>query len=114
MSQLLFEFLPLAESELAEAMTYYDAAKPGLGTEFSAELLHAIHLLLDNPFAGKITRLPAKVAYREYLLRRFPYRIIYRIEDDVLLIVAIIYQGRRPGYWRNRIQEAPAIYAVAA
>lgn len=114
MSLSQFQFLPLAESELAEAMTHYEAAKEGLGTEFGAELLHAIYLLLDNPFAGKIAHLPATVAYREYLLRRFPYRMIYRIEGDVLLIVAIIYQGRRPGYWRNRVQDVPAIYAVAA
>ncbi len=95
MSLLRYEFLPVAERELAEAMTYYDAAKPGLGSAFGAEFLHAIHLLVDIPFAGKVARLPTKMAYREYLLRRFPYRIIYRVEADVILIVAVVYQGRR-------------------
>jgi hypothetical protein len=35
-----------------------------------------------------------KMAYREYLLHRFPYRIIYSIEAGLILIVAVVYQGR--------------------
>ena len=114
MSLLRYEFLPQAESELAEAVSWYDAAEPGFGTEFIIELQQAIDLLLNNPFAGKIARLPAKIAYREWLLYRFPYRIIYSVERDGILIVAVVYQGRRPGYWRNRVQEVPAIYQLAA
>ena len=114
MSLFRYEFLPKAEGELAEAITHYDAAKSGLGIELAIELERVIQLLLDNPFAGKIAQLPTKVAHREFLLHRFPYRIIYSVEEDCILIVAVLYQGRRPGYWQNRIQEEPAIYAAAA
>lgn len=114
MSSLRYDFLPQAESELAEAITWYDAAESGLGIELAIELERVIQLLLDNPFAGKMAQLPTQVAYREILLHRFPYRIVYRVEQDCILIVACAYQGRRPGYWQNRVQEEPRRYAVAA
>ncbi len=114
MSLLRYEFLPQAESELAEAVGWYDAAVVGLGTELVIELQGAIDLLLGNPFAGKVARLPAKVAYREWILSRFPYRIIYSVEEDGILIVAVVYQGRRADYWRDRVQEEPALYQLAA
>jgi plasmid stabilization system protein ParE len=109
-----YEFLPKAEGELAEAITYYDAVKSGLGIELAVELERVIQLLLDNPFAGKVAQLPTKVAYREFLLHRFPYRVIYSVEEDCILIVAVLYQGRRPGYWQSRVQEEASRYAAAA
>ena len=40
---------------------------------------------------------------RRYVLRRFPYSIIYReFGEDTLEIVAVAHDKRRPGYWRNR------------
>ena len=114
MSLFRYEFLPKAEGELAEAITHYDAAQSGLGIELAIELERVIQLLLDNPFAGKVAQLPTKVAYREFLLHRFPYRVIYSVEEDCILIVAVLYQGRRPGYWQSRVQEKPSRYAAAA
>ena len=114
MSLFRYEFLPKAEGELAEAITHYDAAKSGLGIELAIELERVIQLLLDNPFAGKVAQLPAKVSYREFSLHRFPYRVIYSVEEDCILIVAVLYQGRRPGYWQSRVQEEPAEYLLAA
>ena len=40
--------------------------------------------------------------YRRKLLERFPYGIIYRIEGEEILIVALAHTSRRPGYWQNR------------
>jgi plasmid stabilization system protein ParE len=52
-SLLRYEFLPQAESELAEAVSWYDAAEPGFGTEFVIELQQAIDLLLNIPSRGR-------------------------------------------------------------
>jgi hypothetical protein len=32
----------------------------------------------------------------------------------MLLVVAIVHQRRRTGYWQSRVQEERAIYAAAA
>jgi len=39
---------------------------------------------------------------RSWLLTRFPYRLIYRVRDEDVYIVAIAHTSRRPGYWQNR------------
>jgi plasmid stabilization system protein ParE len=43
---------------------------------------------------------------RRFLLRRFPYSVIYRIEPAKIVIVAVAHGRRRPGYWKDRL-EAP-------
>jgi hypothetical protein len=41
--------------------------------------------------------------YRRRNLDRFPYAIIYHpLPDDVLEVVAVIHQMRKPGYWEER------------
>ena len=39
---------------------------------------------------------------RSFLLRRFPFALVYRIEPDVLRVIALAHQRRRPNYWRKR------------
>jgi len=39
---------------------------------------------------------------RRALLNDFPYSVIYRIKGDVVEIVAIMHQRRKPGYWADR------------
>ena len=39
---------------------------------------------------------------KRLLLRRFPYSIVVRESGDEYLVVAVAYQHRRPGYWRDR------------
>ena len=41
---------------------------------------------------------------RRYLLRRFPFSVIYRVESRRVLIVAVAHGLRRPGYWKSRVQ----------
>ena len=40
---------------------------------------------------------------RRCLLRVFPYSLLYTIESDFILIVAVMHGKRRPGYWRYRL-----------
>lgn len=35
-------------------------------------------------------------------LHSFPYSLIYRLQDDVIRIIAIAHHSRRPGYWVGR------------
>lgn len=35
-------------------------------------------------------------------LHKFPYSLIYRLQDDAVRIIAIAHHSRRPGYWVKR------------
>lgn len=91
-------FLAPARAELEEAVDYYEARRPGLGTEFAAEVQAAINRILQLPLACR------KLSPRSHRCRlaRFPYGIIYQIRPDHVVIVAVMHLRREPSYWRNR------------
>ncbi len=45
---------------------------------------------------------------RRCLTRKFPYGILYTIEDDYILIVAVMHCSREPGYWKARVAQKPS------
>ena len=39
----------------------------------------------------------------------FPYNLLYAVESDLLVVVAVAHQKRRPGYWRSRVKKIKEI-----
>ncbi|WP_233787150.1 hypothetical protein [Dulcicalothrix desertica] len=39
---------------------------------------------------------------RRCMTRRFPYGILYTIEQHYILILAVMHCSREPGYWKSR------------
>jgi hypothetical protein len=39
---------------------------------------------------------------RRFLFRRFPFSLIYFIQETSILVVAVAHGRRKPGYWNNR------------
>ena len=93
------EFHPEAELELIEAAVHYELQVPGLGERFEAEVHRATNLLLEHPEIGHA----ADADLRKFVLRRFPFTLIYSVTVDVLRIEVVAHQSRLPGYWRSRI-----------
>ncbi|WP_437672580.1 type II toxin-antitoxin system RelE/ParE family toxin [Sorangium sp. So ce131] len=88
----------LAEVELNEAAAYDARARPGLGDAFVAEVQGAVDALAASPLTGSAVENDV----RWWLVRRFPYSVLYRVRDDHLRILAIAHQKRRPFTWRGR------------
>lgn len=89
---------PEAREDLREAASFYrDNAGTGLSQALLAEFEHSINLLLEHPrLGGRWHR------RRRYVMRRFPFAVIYSVSGDQLRILAVAHQSRRPGYWRGR------------
>ena len=34
----------------------------------------------------------------------FPYRVVYFVAGEQLVVVAVAHTKRRPGYWRDRVR----------
>ncbi len=91
--------VPLALAELHDAAAFYAAkANAGLGLAFVAEFERTANLILENPMLGVIFR----GTRRRYLLRRFPYSVIYQVTTEELRIIAVAHHRRRPGFWKGR------------
>jgi hypothetical protein len=93
-----YKFHTEAELELAEAATFYEAGMPGLGADFSDEVERIINVLLEHPELG--TRTGDDL--RHFVLRRFPFSVVYAAADQLLYVVAIAHASRKPGYWKGR------------
>ena len=93
-----FRLHPEAERELHEAVDYYEDVEPGLGYDLSVEIYSAIQRAVAYPHAWPV--LDDEI--RRALVRRFPYGVLYSVEEGTLLIVAIMNLHREPGYWKGR------------
>jgi plasmid stabilization system protein ParE len=91
-----FHHHALAEFE-AEAL-YYEAKVPGLGKRFVGEVEAAIQIAAEFPEMGS----PFKFGTRRVFPKKFPFSIVYRLSHSDIVVVAIVADARKPGYWRNR------------
>ncbi|MBN2313722.1 MAG: type II toxin-antitoxin system RelE/ParE family toxin [Sedimentisphaerales bacterium] len=92
-------FLQIAKLELDDAVNYYNRERPGLGYEFLWEVFFAIDRIKQFPHAWPIFYQET----RRCLIRRFPYGIIYILENDLVLIFAIAHLHREPDYWIDQL-----------
>ena len=95
------DFHPAASEEIVETAAYYDGEVPGLGNGFILEVERIVGILRDQTKIGQ----RIEKDFRRILLARFPYSLIYCIEPERILVVAVSHQHRRPGYWRERINQ---------
>lgn len=101
MSSLPHRFDLEALAEYEEAVSYYAAQQAGLDLRFITCIEDTIALICEAPerwrvFAGR--------EVRRALTRVFPYGILYTIESDHVLIVAVAHYSRAPGYWQQRLR----------
>lgn len=94
---LKVKFFPSAEAELRDAIDYYNSQCEGLGFELAAEIQRTIERVISHPEAWtKISTYCHRCR-----ARRFPYAIIYFIEDNLLFIVSIMHMKREPNSWQR-------------
>ena len=92
--------LPEAESEARAAFEWYLERNPMAAQRFEDAVEHAMERILERPLAWPSH--DASAGTRHFVLQRFPYSVIYRIEGETVTVVAVAHQRRRAGYWRGR------------
>jgi plasmid stabilization system protein ParE len=96
---MTYEFHPEALEEYEKAAQYYAMQQSGLDLRFIGSVENAIDLILDDPLRWR----PFDEDVRRCLTHVFPYGVLYTIEQDYVLIVAVAHCSREPGYWKRRI-----------
>jgi toxin ParE1/3/4 len=94
-----FEFHPEALEEYREAACWYGNREPNLALRFVSEVEDAIRRILDGPARWRVI----EEDVRRCLTHVFPYSILYTIEPEFVLIVAVAPCAREPGYWKERL-----------
>jgi toxin ParE1/3/4 len=90
---------PEARADLREGHAFYRSRSPLAAVAFAHQVDAALKRIADAP-----RQYPAgEYGTREHVLpSRFPYTVVYRVHDDIVIVVAVAHHSREPGYWRNR------------
>ena len=92
------EFSSIAYEEFKSAIEFYELQETGLGVRFKEEVDESFKRIIRYPEAWqKETR-----TTRRIFLKRFPYKIVYYLETDKILIIAVAHTHRKPFYWIER------------
>ncbi len=90
--------MPLARQEMLRAARWYERKRDGLGDRFLDDVRAGLRSILEFPAAHP----PLEAPIRRKLLSDFPYALIYRLEVNEIVVIAVANFKRRPGYWRRR------------
>ncbi|MFQ5707330.1 MAG: type II toxin-antitoxin system RelE/ParE family toxin [bacterium] len=87
-----------AEKEIRAASQYYEKRVRGLGDQFLREIEDGFAQIQEFPMAWPVYQGES----RRYSLKRFPYGLVYRIESESIIILAVTHLHQKPGYWQSR------------
>jgi plasmid stabilization system protein ParE len=97
---LALEYLEEALEEAEAAGRWYAERSRSAAAGFADEIDAALAEIEQHPDAWPMY----DHGTRHYLLRRYPFSVVYRVEPARILIVAVAHGRRRPAYWTSRLQ----------
>jgi toxin ParE1/3/4 len=93
-----------ATEELEMAAAWYEARRRNLGIDFTTAVREALQRIAATPRTWPLVRdVPERLNVRRFLLRRFPYSIVFIELREEIRVLAIAHTSREPGFWRHRL-----------
>lgn len=86
------QFKALASHEINDVYAWYESKKEKLGEQFLAELANKIEKIQAHP-TWFTKRAPD---YYSVFMNRFPYEIIYRLQKNTIVVIAVYSAKRDP------------------
>jgi plasmid stabilization system protein ParE len=91
-------FRPAAAADLEAIHRWYERERLGLGDEFLSEAQRAVDAVIAIPEAYPVIHRDTRRA----LVRRFPYGLLFRVLDDLIVFVGCFHTSRDPITWQRR------------
>ncbi len=88
----------LALADYLEAFAWYRNRSERAASRFEEAIEKALCLIADAPEQRPLY----DDRHRFYLLKRYPYSIVYRMKNGDVLVVAVAHARRRANYWKDR------------
>lgn len=95
-----YTFHPDALAEYAQAVEYYAEQHREIAQLFIDAIEAAIYRIREFPYRYPV--IANKI--RRCLVKRFPYGILYIVESEQIIILAVMHCSREPNFWQNRQQ----------
>ncbi len=81
------------------AFHWYEQQQRGLGVEFLTCVTEVLERIQSFPEAREIVFEDARHA----IVPKFPYLVLYKVEPDRIVILAVFHSKRDPQIWRDRV-----------
>ncbi|MCX6554419.1 MAG: type II toxin-antitoxin system RelE/ParE family toxin [Candidatus Aminicenantes bacterium] len=94
------EILQIAYLEFRAAQEFYELEQSGLGARFENEIRQALLRIQQYPKVWSTER----KEIRRCFIHKFPYKIIYSIQKEIIVVLAFAHLHRKPDYWIDRIK----------
>jgi hypothetical protein len=78
--------------EIEDAFLWYETKQAGLGGRFLSELEHHLNLIQKYPKNFSVNYR----AYRQCILKVFPFVIIFEIEGKSVVVYSVFHMSRNP------------------
>jgi plasmid stabilization system protein ParE len=95
------EIQPDAITDIEEAAQWYEDREPGLGADFARSIFERIESLRTKPLIHLLRDRRRNV--RWVLAHRFPYRIVYRMQNELVKVFAVVHTARHDRQWNKRV-----------
>jgi plasmid stabilization system protein ParE len=92
---------PEAENDLKEAFSWYEDKRIGLGYDFLLQVDAGIRFIKRNPDVYS----SGYQETRRHIIKRFPYKIVYFVKEEEIIVLAIIHGRRSPDLIKKREEE---------
>lgn len=97
-------FHPEADLEMARAIREYAKIDPQLSVDLNDLILNGLDRIESRPREFALAEdAPSGFEVRNFIIRRFPFRIVYWYEASEPIVIAVAHLHREPGYWHDRI-----------
>jgi toxin ParE1/3/4 len=94
------EFHDQAGAEYDAAFDWYLERSPDAALRFDAEVSRALKLITRSPDRWAL----GSHDTRRFLLRQFPFIMIYRERSEGRIqVLAVAHTSRKPEYWKSRL-----------
>jgi toxin ParE1/3/4 len=93
-----YVFHPDALAEYADAVKYYVNQNSNIAQAFINSIENAVYRIRES--STLYPEIDEDV--RRCMVKKFPYAVLYTIEEDYLLILAVMHCSREPNYWKDR------------
>ena len=91
-------FHPEADSEMMDSAVYYESQQKDLGKRFLSTVQDSLNHIQINPKLYPVVHLDV----RRCLTKIFPFGVMFRIQPNQIVIMAVMNLHRDPDYWKNR------------
>jgi len=89
---------PIARRELADAASWYEKQRKGLGQSFVDRFVEVEASIASSPTSFD----PVEPDVRRASMKRFPYSVYYTVEQQRCVIFAIVHDHRDDSIWQVR------------